>query len=154
MTVFLAAFWKKLQTKARVLHIWLLPWLQKVLMYVIKGPSAKYLLVASGKLVCCLFLGMKEKLSVVSNMLYRSIKVIVIFFSRSSPACKCFRFSFHTSVWWKYGMCNVPEIVVFVWLLNGTKQKNSCRTLCFHGHLQADKWVIMWAKTSAEVTCF
>lgn len=67
-------------------------------MYVIKGPSAKYLLVASGKLVCCLFLGMKEKLSVVSNMLYRSIKVIVIFFSRSSPACKCFHFSFHTSV--------------------------------------------------------
>lgn len=46
-------------------------------MYVIKGPSAKYLLVASGKLVCCLFLGMKEKLSVVSNMLYRSIKPIM-----------------------------------------------------------------------------
>lgn len=31
----------------------------------------------------------------------------------------------------------MPEIVVVVWLLNGTKQKNSCRTLRFHGHLQA-----------------
>lgn len=98
-------------------------------MSVIRGPITKYLLVSSGKLVCCLFLGMKQKLSVVSNMLYRGIKVIVIFFfvtgialhvnvsisvstllsDKSIECVRCWRFHLCMAVEW-----NKTEKVIFM----------------------------------------